>query len=917
MKKQKLSLLKLCLMMMLAVGVFAQGASQISGKVTDAATGDVLIGANVQLIDTQLGASCDLEGNFAVKNVPPGTYNLRVTYVGYSTKVVNNLVVETGKPTKIDIALNEELIQGQEVVVEATAILSSENALLVQQRKAATISDAVAADQIKRAPDATTGDALRRVTGVAIVDNKYVYVRGTGERYSNTLLNGAQLSSTEPDKKSYAFDMLPSNLLENTVISKSFTPDLPGNFSGGLVQINTIEFPDQLTIRASVGGSYNTNSTSRGFKTYEGSKYDYLAIDDGTRDLPSLVNGRKVTSSNYSASDLQAIGRSFSNIWSPSSQKAVPNSSYMLSIGGSSNLFGRKLGYIGALSYRNSYDRVEIKRSDFNADGTPQFDFTGEENSFSVLWGGLMNVSYQVADFHKISFKNLYNRTGDDEVIELSGNNFDSGTEQRNTGLHYVERSSYNGQLIGEHAFPSIAGLQAQWRASYSTAKREEPDYRRLVYQRGMGTSDQFAANVLSAPDPGYSGRFFSDMTDDVRSAGLDLSLPVGGAKIKFGGLHNTSERDFAARVFAYKTTRTTDPRLVYSEIDTLFAPNHIGGAKGFQIEEATKQSDAYDASEKLYAGYLMIDLPFRMWNKNLRLIAGTRVESNEQRLDSYDQQSRPVHVDLDKTDILPAVNFTYSITEATNVRAAFSQTVSRPEFRELAPFAFFDFSTYSVIYGDPTLRRALIKNFDLRFETFPNVGEVFSASLFYKNFTDAIEEVIVPGGELIRSYANADKARNYGIEIEMRKSLRFIGNTFSNFSMTANYALIDSKVDLESANRAVVAKKGRRLQGQSPYTVNLGLLYTNERLGNSVSLLYNRFGERISQVGSLFDGDVMEQPRNLFDLTVAQNFWEKYEIKFAVKDVLGKEQVFTQDGQQVKGNHKGTTYSMGVSVKL
>lgn len=915
MKKPNLLLLMLCLIMLLAVGVFAQSPGQISGKVTDAATGDVLIGANVQLIDTQLGASCDLEGNFVVKNISPGTYNLRVTYVGYSTKIVNNLVVESSKPTKIDIALNEELIQGQEVVVEATAILSSENALLVQQRKSATISDAVAADQIKRAPDATTGDALRRVTGVAIVDNKYVYVRGTSERYSNTLLNGAQLSSTEPDKKSYAFDTLPSNLLENTVISKSFTPDLPGNFSGGLVQINTIEFPDQLTIRASVGGSYNSNSTGRGFRVYDGSKYDYLGIDDGTRDLPNTITDRKVISSNYSRNELQSIGRSFNNIWSPFNQKAAPNSSYMLSVGGSSNLFGRRLGYIGALSYRNSYDRVEIQRSDFNFDGTPQFQYKGEENRFSVLWGGLLNLSYKVGDFHKISFKNLYNRTGDDEVVELRGNNFDYGSEQKNTGLRFVERSSYSGQLIGEHALPAIAGLQVQWRASYSISKRDEPDYRRLVYQRGIDTSDPFAASISASPSPTSGGRFFSRMNDKIMSGGLDLSLPMGGAKLKFGGLYNTSERDFTARLFAYKTTRTTDSRLVYSSIDTLFAPNHLGD-KGFQIEEITSQSDAYDASEKLYAGYMMADLPFQMWKKNFRLIAGARVESNDQQLDSFDLQSRAVHVDLNKTDILPAVNLTYSVSEATNVRAAFSQTVSRPEFRELAPFAFYDFSSVSVVYGNPDLKRALIKNFDLRFETFPNIGEVLSVSVFYKGFADAIEEVIVPTTELTRSYGNAEKARNYGLELEMRKSLRFIGKSFNNFAMTANYTWIDSKVDLAGSSTAI-AKNARRLQGQSPYTINLGLLYTNDHVGNSVSLLYNRFGKRIAQVGSLYDDDIIELSRDLIDVTVAQSFWQKYEIKFAVKDLLGKEQVFTQADRTVKGNLKGTTYSMGLSVKL
>lgn len=901
--------------MTIAHGALAQHTGQISGKVTDSATGETLVGANVLLIDTPLGAASDIDGNYVVKNVPEGTYNLRFTYIGYTTKVVNNVVVEAGKTVKLDLIMKAELIQGQEVIVEAKAILSSENALLNQQRKASTIGDALAAEQIKRTPDATTGDALRRVTGVTVVDNKFVYVRGTSERYNNTLLNGAQLSSTEPDKKAYAFDTLPSNLLENIIISKSFTPDLPGNFSGGLVQINTIEFPEELTIRASFSGSFNTNATTKTFRIYEGGKWDFLGFDDGTRELPSTITDQKVVSTSYSKSELQTIGRSFKNIWGPSTRKATPNSSYMISIGNGMQLFGRDFGYVGALSYRNSFDKVDIERNDFNFDGTPQFEYKGEENKFSVLWGGMLNMNYKLADFHKISFKNLYNRAAEDEVVELRGNYYDSGSEQINTSLRFVERFSYSGQLIGEHAFPAIAGLQAQWRASYSTAKRDEPDYRRLSYARAIASSDPFAATITPAPNPASGGRFFSELDDDNFGFASDFSIPVFQGKLKFGGQFNTTDRDFGARLFAYKITRHTDLRLLYSSVDTLFAPQHIGD-KGFEIDEITNKSDKYDASEKLYAGYLMFDLPFEVRNKNLRVIAGARIENSDQQLKSFDAQDRAVKVDLKKADVLPSINLTYSFNDATNLRAAFSQSVSRPEFRELAPFAFFDFSTVSVIYGNPNLKRSLIRNLDVRFETFPNVGEILSVSFFYKNFTDAIEEVIVPTTELTRSYGNADKATNYGFELEMRKSLKFLGKAFSKFSMTGNYAWINSKVDLKGSTTAI-AKSDRRLQGQSPYMINLGLLFSESRWGTTTSLLYNRFGKRIAQVGSLYDDDIIEMPRDLIDLTVSQNLAHRYELKFTAKDLLGQEQEFTQAGRKVKGNRKGSTYSLGLSIKL
>lgn len=914
MKKFKQTILALLLCSASAWAQFT-GTGQISGKVTDASTGEALIGAHVAIVELPAGVAADLDGNYAIRNVPPGTYTMRFTYISYATKIVTNVVIAADRAAKLDVIMAEAAVQGKEIVVEASLIKDSENAVLQQQRNAATIGDGVAAEQIKRSPDATSGDALRRVTGVALVDNKFIYVRGTSERYSSALLNGTQLSSTEPDKKAYAFDTLPSNLLESTVISKSFTPDLPGNFSGGLVQINTIEFPEEFSLRLSLSGAYNSLATTAPFKTYSGGKWDYFGFDDGTRALPNAVNGSKVISSNYSKAQLQSIGRAFNNVWSPLTNKAPLNSGFMFSVGDGTKLFGKSLGYIAALSYRNTYERVELERNDFNFDGSPQFMFNGEQSKFSVLWGGLLNVSFKPGDLHKVSFKNLYNRSSDDEVTEFRGDNFDSGSEARNTGLRFISRWTYSGQLLGEHAFPTLLGLKWDWRASYSASQRDEPDYRRIIYQRELGTSDPFLANITFAPNPASGGRFFANMNDEVRGYTSDFSIPVASGKIKFGGLHNRTARDFSARNFAFKTTAQTDARILRSTLDELFMEEHLG-EHGLVIDEITNKSDKYAAREKLYAGYMMFDLPFQIAQQELRVIAGARMESNEQNLNSFDTQDRPIAVRLQNTDLLPALNLTYSLGKAANLRAAYSRTVSRPEFRELAPFAFYDFSTLSVVYGNPDLRRALISNYDLRFETFPRVGEMFSASVFYKDFADAIEEVVVPVSELTRSFGNADRAQNFGFELEARKSLDFVHRKLASLSLTGNYTWIDSKVEV-AGSATVIGKQNRRLQGQSPYMVNLGLVYNSLNFGTSVSVLYNRFGERIAQVGSLYDADVIEAPRDLIDFTLTQNFAARYEIKITAKDILGKEQIFLQEGRKVKGNLKGSTFGVGMSVKL
>ncbi len=914
MKKLRQAMMTLLLCSASAWAQFT-GTGKISGKVTDAKTGEALIGAHVAIVELPAGVGADLDGNYTIRNVPPGTYTMRFSYISYATKIVNSVVIVADRAMKLDVALTETTVQGKEIVVEASLITDSENAVLQQQRNAATIGDGVAAEQIKRSPDATSGDALRRVTGVALVDNKFLYVRGTSERYSSALLNGTQLSSTEPDKKAYAFDTLPSNLLETTIISKSFTPDLPGNFSGGLVQINTIEFPEEFSLRVSLSGAYNSQATSAPFKTYTGGKWDFLGIDDGVRALPSSVNGSKVISSNYSKQQLQNIGRAFNNVWSPVTNKAPLNTGFMLSVGDGTRLFGKSLGYIAALSYRNTYERVELERNDFNFDGSPQYLFNGEQSKFSVLWGGLMNVSFKPGNLHKVSFKNLYNRAGDDEVTEFRGDNFDAGSEWRNTGLRFVSRWTYSGQLLGEHAFPALLGLKWDWRASYSASRRDEPDYRRIIYQRELGTSAPLVANVTFAPNPASGGRFFANMNDEVRGFASDFSLPVAIGKVKFGGLHNRTARDFSARNFAFKTTAQTDSRFLSSELDELFVEEHLGD-RGFVIDEITNKADKYDASEKLYAGYAMFDLPFQIAQQDLRIIVGARVESNEQTLRSFDTQDRPLTVNLKNTDLLPAVNLTYSLSNAANLRAAYSRTVSRPEFRELAPFAFYDFSTLSVVYGNPDLRRALITNYDFRFEVFPRVGEMFSTSLFFKNFVEAIEEVVVPVSELTRSFGNAERAKNFGFEVEARKSLDFVHRELANFSLTGNYTWIDSKVDI-AGSATVIGKKNRRLQGQSPYMLNFGLVYNSLSFGTSVSVLYNRFGERIAQVGSLYDADIIEAPRDLIDVALTQSFASRYEIKITAKDILGKEQVFLQDGRKVKSNLKGSTYGVGLSVKL
>jgi len=890
--------------------------TRIIGTVLDSETGEPIIGANVYLEGTRTGSGTDVEGRFIIGNPDPGTYTLVVSMLSYSKKRITNVNLASGQTIKLDIVLSPSSVQMDVVEVEAKAALSYEGALLTRKRKSVPISDGISAEQIKRIPGATSSDALRRVTGISVVDNKFVFIRGTSERYSTARLNGATLASTEPDKKAFAFDLFPSNLIDNMIISKTFTPDVPGDFSGGLVDIQTIDFPSELMVHFTVSPSYNTDATGKGFTTYDGGKHDALGFDDGTRSIPAGFP-QNLNERNYNETDLQQYGRLLRNTWGTRSKTAPFSGSYSLSIGDGATLLGNSFGFVASLSYRNSFNVSDIERNDYELAG-PKFEFNGKQSSFSVLWGGLFNFSYKISENHKLSIKNLYNRTADDDAVEMKGIDYLAAFDKKTTMLRYVSRLVYSGQLAGEHFFTGLGGLQLLWIASYSEATREEPDYRRTSYVRDQGTNDPYRILINMQPDPQNGGRFYSDLTDISKSFATDFTIPVSDYKMKFGAVIERKDRDFGARLLGFIATARTDSRLYYLDINSVFAPENIG-PKGLRISEYTSGTNHYDANQDLAAGYVMTNLPFTLWNQKLRFVGGVRVEHSAQRLYSMNfAGTLPITSLLQTTEVLPSINLTYSIHEATNVRLAYSQTVNRPEFRELAPFAYYDFSTGTTIYGNPHLQRSLIQNYDLRVETFPNPGEILSASFFFKSFKNAIEQVVVPGNALgaERTFANARGGKNYGFEIELRKSLDFVSVALSDFAVTANYTRVKSNVDI-AGSALGYARSDRPLQGQSPYSINVGINYAHIATGTGVSVLFNRNGERIVEVATIYDEDVVELPRDVVDVSVTQAIFGYLELKFSAKDIFGQKQVFAQGNKTARSNSKASTYSLGLSVKL
>lgn len=916
----------------------AQQAGIIAGKIVDASTGDPIIRATIQVVGTKLGAFSNTSGTYQVKNVPTGTYSLRVSSIGYTPKILEGVRVESGRAITQDVVLAWQTVVGKEVTVTAQADRESENAVLTERKRSSQVSDGISADQIARAPASDAGDAMKRVTGVSVVGGKYVVVRGLTERYSATQLNGINLPSPEPEKKVVPFDLFPTNTVSQMVTVKTFTPDNPGDFAGGLVKITTKDFPESLLLSFSAGTGVNTETRGVNGIGYPGGSTDFLGIDDGTRALPSnLPYGRLRTSQEQAA----LLSRFNNNTWLPTTSTLPINQNYSASIGNRYDI-GVPIGFLLSASYAGSTSYHEARESSpllaiENGAHDLRYDYDTRDADRSVLWGGLLNVSSQLSPENKISFRGIFNHSADDETQLVTGSINQSTREDiRYSRLQFVERSLWSAQISGEHQIDGLLNSKLEWRAALSGADRSEPDNRSTTYFLDDDGVYRFANNFGS-----NNGRFFSTLNDQESNVGLDWTMPFQGfapglSHVKVGGLLRARNRDFSARRFLINTS-TSDAALLAEAPEQLITPENVAsGAIVFNDE--TQPNDNYKADEQITAGYAMVDLPII---SSLRLVTGVRVEAWDLNLKPHDPltgYSDPaLTVAQNKMDLLPSINLIYSLGEDMNLRGSFSRTLARPEFREMAPFRFDDYRQST--YGNPALERTNISNTDLRWEWFPRGGEVIAVSGFYKSFVKPIEQVYLLGGSGISvEPANASRASSIGAEFEFRKALDFVTAALEDFSIGTNLTLVKSEVQFRPGDSITVfdgvglipysaaaltdTTSARPLQGQSPYVVNAALGYNNRRWGTTVNLLYNVFGRRLATVGSAGIPDTYEQPRNSLDLSITQALPAGLLLKVSARNLLDAETLLEQEfpsGEKitVERYRSGRTLSVGLSFSL
>jgi outer membrane receptor protein involved in Fe transport len=909
-----------------------QQAGVITGVVVDEQNGEPLPGANVSIKGTTKGTTTDLKGRYRLANLDPGQYDVLFSFVGFQEKTVTGVEVTPGQTTKIEVTLSVQTETLDEVVISAEAARDSEAGMLKQRAEAAAVSNAISAEAIGRAGAGTAADAMSKVTGASVVEGKYVNVRGLQGRYVDVQLNGSTMPSADPDGNSVALDVFPSNLIDNIVTTKTFTPDKPGTFTGGAIDIRTKSFPDDFFLNASLSTSINSEVGIGGsvLRPTDGLSAVPEAADDP--DVPENIAQTFNDPGKQQA--LHSLSRAFATQVTPRRDEIVGNRSAEASFGNQFQVLGeRPLGVIASLSYDESFSGYDDgKTARFQQAGMEsetlgaEADYTTQRGVENVLWGGLIGMNFRPAPQHELGLRFLYNEDEEKEARVETGvlpRDLSSGQRFQTRVSRTTERSVRSGEVTGTHRFGSGRdGIQVEWKGSLSAVTRDEPDYRFFSNQftpRDGDTTYSISKSIYPVP-----ARYFRDLEEEDASANASIDIPLGVATLTAGGRYRSRTRTFRERRFDHVTDKANfagDPDAYVNEQAGLIDDS---GNFGTYVLDRTQDRNNYDADQQTGAGFLMVETPVP-GVPSLEMIGGVRVEHSDMSLASFADR---LQGDFSNTDVLPSANLIWSLRDDMNVRLAYGRTIALPSFREFAPFESFSFVGDFIERGNEDLNRTRVDNLDLRWEWFVGPGELLSASVYYKDFTDPIERTIDPkaAANQVVTYRNRDRATVYGLELEARKNLGGLASWLRHVQVGGNLTLAQSEVTrTEEVLEAIRAfdenpSETRPLQGQSPYLLNLNAGYENPEAGTSVNVFFNRFGDRLQTV-SRNGVDIFERARSTLDVTASQRLLRGVSIKASVKNILDSEEIVSQQfkGTEYVNDQRplGRTVSVGVSYSF
>jgi len=915
--------------------LFAQNAV-ITGTVLDDTNGSTLPGVEVIIKSINASATTGADGKYIFRNLPAGFYLVEFSFTGYDSKEVSEVIAKDNEITDLNITLvGTKKNQLQEVVITRTkAKAESVKSLLTLQKNNSSVSDGISAETIKRTPDKTTSDVLKRISGASIQDNRFVIVRGLNDRYNAAFLNGAPLPSSEPDRKAFSFDVFPSNMLDNLVITKTASPDMPGDFAGGIIQINTKAVPDKNFQSLTIGSGVNTITTFNTQKTYQKSSTDWIGYDDGLRSLPATMPSTDVFRS-LSDQEKAAIAKTFNSDFKITDARFKPNTNFQYTFGHHFDIKNKVIGLLISVanSLTNNYNettRADYDNSNQSANSILIEKFADKNYSEQVLTSTLGNLSLKFNENHSLTFKNIFSINSTDLVVDRYGQKDVLNTPFISASVRwFTSNQVYSGQFNGDHYF-TAPKIKINWNGFYSKISRSIPNLRRNIYSIANPNSTnpiettpiaQITSNN-GGPDYG-GGMFFSENEESISGGKFDLSKKFSfnddfTNEIKLGVFNQIRDRNFFARQLQYNKLNsggTFNSNLLTLPDALIFNTSNMGvispGVNGFTIFELTKPNDNYSAGSKLNAAYLMLDNRF----KKFRLVWGLRVEDFTQTLNSRLTASELLNLNTNKIDYLPSANLIYSINKSQNLRLSYSKTLNRPEYRELAPFGFYDFTNQFFTQGNADLKRASVENYDLRYEIYPAKGQMFTVSYFMKKFTDPIEVIQQVNNKTV-SYQNALSAVNSGIEMEFRMVLSSLFNGekapfLEDVTWFSNIAVIKSTVDVSNVN-AANDEKDRPMQGQSPYLFNSGLQYMNKESGLVLSANINKAGNRIAFGSSEIKPAIWEKGRTFLDAQIAKSFYNnKLELKLNIQNILAEDLIFYQNNYKNSVNY-GTLETLG-----
>ncbi|MFT7590614.1 MAG: TonB-dependent receptor [bacterium] len=934
----------------------------IRGTVTQQEDGQPVFEAFVKIVGSTNGTITDFDGQYAIEAIP-GIYTLEITHLTFTTRTFTDITVLTGSVTVIDTKMGygEANTLGTADLSLRRKRVEGDDAIISMVAKQKVVMSAIGKEQMTKQQATSAGDALKRVTGITVEGGRYVSIRGLGDRYSKTVLNSCEVPSLDPDRNSVQMDLFPSNIISNLQVFKTFMPELPGDFSGGLINITTKEFPDSLMFEfsSSLGGN-SQSFMNRNFITYTGSATDFLGFDNGTRDMPTLARQADVPNVNPNPgadnSQLAALSKSFGTDNAVRTTTGGVNQSYSLSFGNQKKINSRPFGYLLGASYRRNfsfYDDGEIGR--YNAvsstDLNPQYDLQDVRSNDRVVTGLFGNFNYKINSTNKIGLNVMRNQSAEKITRVLTGRWAEDGplSEDRifnSQTLQFLQRTLTNIQLKGEHQIEdkSNKDLRVIWISSQTFSQQDEPDLRFFAYDYVVNGKDtNYAINKAAYNTPARYYRQMNELNWDNRAY---LIVPL---KRRF----NKKAEFKTGFSYLYKNRKFRETRFDYSEVTDFNGDmNEFYSPENMSIERWPSEDpnsytyikghprgndkNSYNGKQSVVAGFAQINTPFisKKWN----FTGGLRVETTNVLVESL--LATEEDGVLDNVDFLPSFNFTYNFIDKElvkddptsrrigNLRFGFSQTLARPTFRELAPFSSFFFTGDYVLIGNPELKRTLIQNFDVRYELYPSRGQSFSVSGFYKKFHNPIEQTQNPKAANTEiTYKNVGNANLYGVELEFVQNLSWVSYKLENFKWGLNGSLIKSQVKVDSLEYAVRkeidnnASETRPMYSQSPYIFNTYLNFENDSNTFSANVSFNIFGKRLALVSQGDLPDVYEMPRPSLDVNLFKSIGPKFQLTASVKNILNPRVRLIHEyaGQEYiySGNNAGISWSFGLKYKI